>query len=206
MHPILEQFQKDIANHSLEVRHDDGIYRHLTFTNNGSIAYRFDLVTWPGYLCISGDMGCFTFSRLPDMFEFFRDDNGSMGINPGYWAEKLQAGAGAESDSICKEWSEEKFREVIRERYDEHVDADGKAIPGDEAKDLWEEIEDRVLANADLEDAAMRSAMDFNHEGFEFTDFFEVRCTTWRFHYLWCCLAIVHGIAEYDKLKAEVAA
>ena len=28
----------------------------------------FDIVTWPGYLCYSGDMGCFVFTRLPDMF------------------------------------------------------------------------------------------------------------------------------------------
>lgn len=205
MTKALERFKSDTANHTMEVLHDDGLYRHLKFSNGGSQVYRFDLITWPGYLCISGDMGCYTFSRVRDMFEFFRDDRGSMGINPGYWQEKIQAGPSIAPRDIAKEWSPEQFREQILTHFEDHTeDLDGEA-----RDELWEAIKDEVLVHDDNEDCAMRAAMDFRHGNgpdlFEFEDFFEHDCTEWSFHYLWCCYAIVWGISQYDQ-QQEVAA
>ena len=94
--PIAERFARETAKHRMTVLHDDGLYRHLRFTEmhlcndaewrttNGF--YWFDLITWPGSLTINGDCGTYTFSRITDMFEFFR----GYGINPQYWAEKVQ--------------------------------------------------------------------------------------------------------------------
>ena len=88
---VLERFMEDTAHHKMEVLIDNGLYRHLKFTNNGSSIYRFDIHTWPGFLCVCGDMGTYVFQRLDDMFEFFRSTDATLRINPHYWAEKCQA-------------------------------------------------------------------------------------------------------------------
>ena len=86
--PSQEEFQKDVSQHGVTIIRDDGVNRHIRFKRPGTMCMHFDLITWPGYLCYCGDMGTYVFSRLEDMFEFFRTDRD---INPGYWAEKLQA-------------------------------------------------------------------------------------------------------------------
>ena len=59
-----ERFLKDAAAHQMEVLRDDGVNRHLRFKNPESSAYWFEIITWPGTLCIDGDMGTFVFRRL----------------------------------------------------------------------------------------------------------------------------------------------
>jgi hypothetical protein len=110
---VAERFKRDTADHQMIVLHDDGLYRHLRFTSNsrGYGAYWFDLITWPGVLQVRGDIGeSYTFSRLLDMFEFFRSRNGE--INAHYWSEKLDNGR-----ESAKEYSEEAFRQRVTEAF-----------------------------------------------------------------------------------------
>jgi hypothetical protein len=110
---IAARFQRDTAQHEMTVLHDDGLYRHLRFAQPkpASSAYWFDLITWPGCLTIRGDLNdSYTFSRLPDMFEFFRGPVGR--INAHYWAEKL--GGGRQS---VQEYSEDLFRQLVVEHF-----------------------------------------------------------------------------------------
>jgi hypothetical protein len=90
---IAERFARETAEHEMQVLYDDGPYRHLKFTDPGRRwAYWFDLITVPGALIFRGDGESFVFSRVPDMFEFFRWGvwkDGSLHINPHYWSEKL---------------------------------------------------------------------------------------------------------------------
>ena len=83
----LTRFLEDIKDHRLTVRVNRGTDRHLHFSKPGSIDQSFDLVTWPGHLCYTGDMGTYVFERLPDMFTFFRMKEGvvdpALPINPG---------------------------------------------------------------------------------------------------------------------------
>jgi hypothetical protein len=81
----LERFQETISEHQLTVIHDDGLHRHMRCARPQSSDRYFNITTWPGFLCISGDMGCYVFQRVTDMFQFFRSDD--LAINPGYWAE-----------------------------------------------------------------------------------------------------------------------
>ena len=67
---VHERFKKDTAEHQMTVLRDDGLYRHLRFRKPGTGIYGFDIVTWPGYLAISGDMGASMFTRLEDMIQF----------------------------------------------------------------------------------------------------------------------------------------
>ncbi|MCO7246410.1 hypothetical protein [Halomonas sp. Mc5H-6] len=197
----LERFQETITEHQLTVIHDDGLHRHLRCARPESNDRYFNITTWPGFLCISGDMGCYVFQRIEDMFQFFRDEE--LRINPGYWQEKLQAGPSIAPKEITKEWQPEKFRSEITEWFEdatEDWEAEDKA-------EAWADVEDEVLSQADDEAAAIRSALAFRSTfGRDlFQDFWEVDCKQWEGHYLWCCYAIVWAIQQYDVAKQEAA-
>ena len=193
---VKEDFLKHVTEHKMEIKHDDGVYRHLTFTRNRSNVYRFDLITYPGHLVISGDMGTYVFQRLHDMFEFFRDGirDDDISINPGYWGEKLEA---QDQQSGYKEWSKEMFEEIVTELYDTHVEEE--ELSREAAEDLWREIEDELFYYADTEEKAYEKAADFQYEGFELQDFWEYNTRAYTFHYLWILFAIVWGIKQYDN-------
>lgn len=193
-----ERFKNDTANHSMQVLHDNELYRHLRFTNNGSSAYWFDITTWPNYLCISGDMGCFTFNRIDDMFRFFRCDN-LESVNPYYWSEKVEAGARCGRDKICKEWSQEKFYDNVREYFKSW--SEDRSLS--DKKEVWQEIKDSVLS-CDDEWESVTAINNFYNKKFEFNDFWEHDNTEWTFHYLWCCYAIVWAISKYDDFKSSI--
>lgn len=72
--PTLEGFLNDVKNHELTIHKDDGVYRHITLRNSETNAFYFNVTTFPNYLVITGDMGSLTFSRVEDMFMFFRND------------------------------------------------------------------------------------------------------------------------------------
>ena len=111
----LKIFLRDTAEHRVEILHDDGVYRLLRCRKPKTMAYGFDIVTWPGHLAISGDMGSGLFARLPDMFEFFRQpDDGPLRINPDYWHEKLEADC---RRAEAHRFSPERFRQVVVSYY-----------------------------------------------------------------------------------------
>ncbi|MBZ5489173.1 hypothetical protein HW452_16760 [Halomonas aquamarina] len=193
-----ERFQETIGQHQLTIIHDDGLHRHLRCAAPGTNDRYFNITTWPGFLCISGDMGCYVFQRIEDMFAFFRNDE--MGINPGYWEEKLQAGPSIAPDEITKEWVPEKFRSEITEWFN---DATEDWSEEDKAE-AWEAVEEEVLIEeTEGEQASIRAALEFRFNDKElFQDFWEVDCKKWKGHYIWCCYAIVWAIQQYDAQKA----
>jgi len=230
---IKEAFERDTKNHTMEVLKDDGVYRHLKFTNNGSQCYRFDLVTWPGHLAVSGDMGDYMFNRLYDMFEFFimddNDFNKKHVINPGYWAEKVVA-ANKNGEGI-EAFSMDMFKQNVMNEYnnfieqfqtdedvfdDEGDDAEiAEAYPQDTqtlremAAELLEALEDEVLNCDENGVRAYDAASDFTWKSddgelkFDMQDFWDYSNTDYTYHYIWILYAIVHGIGEYRKLTPK---
>ena len=147
------------------------------------------------------------FSRLDDMFCFFRQRNGddSLLINPHYWGEKLQA---VDRSSGFVEFDADSFRNRVKEHFDWFVESHPE---NDKNSELWEAIEDEVLFHSDSEYEAYRAALDFSHEiddsVFRFSDFLDGGGTeTHTARYLWCLYAIVWGIRQYDLTKTKVAA
>ena len=186
-------FERDIAQHKMEVIRDDGVSRHLRFRQPRSCCMYFDLITWRGHLCYTGDMGTYVFSRLSDMFKFFRGNS----INPGYWAEKVLASD--KSDGIEK-FSAEIFRATIKKDFDERTE-DWDPAPKDK---LWEEIEDQIFGELENGEPFARAALDsFDFNGFRFYDSWEWSFSEWSFHYVWCCQALIWGIALYDTKKQQ---
>ena len=211
-HECTEQrFLDDVKNHQINIVKDDGAHRFVRFKRDDSTSYWFDLITWPGYLCISGDCGTYVFSRIEDMFEFFiMDDNDFnknkdrlLNINPGYWGEKL--------DSIGKQgymkFDSEEFEDKVKRCFDSYFESENYS---EEVKnDVWKEIQSDVIFHSDDEHEANRAAHDFIYElpdgeKFEFIDFWDNGSSerfTW--HYIWNLYAIVWGIKKYDEAKNE---
>ncbi|CAE6900795.1 hypothetical protein [Paraburkholderia domus] len=228
-----EQFLRDVGEHVLTVLRDDGVDRHLRFRKPGTGCYGFDLITWGGHLLITGDCGSFLFRRLHDMFEFFRCDQrrepDGLGINPQYWSEKLLAtdcngrrgGAATEFskekfEANIKRWFDDSFEEEIKSDasldegdwdYEEDAEQRAKHVAERKARRdaIWAEIESDVLSHSDNEHRAEQAAYDFEHDGFNFQDFYEVDNTEYTFHFIWCAYAIAWGIKRYDETKAPAA-
>lgn len=187
-----ERYREDTADHVMTVELDNGVHRSLCFANPESFHAHFRINTWPGHLCITGDMGCFVFARLKDMFQFFRGDR----INPDYWSQKL---VGEDRDGFqC--YCDKTFAAAIRSDFDQwdFDDEETKAA-------AWKEIEEDLLSRAEefqQTGEAIQAAMDFRslHTEHDFDDFYEHRLTKYTFRFLWACHAIVDAIRQYDEL------
>lgn len=200
----LDRFLKDVESHVLAINLDNGVYRDITIKKPGSSDMHYNITTRPGYLMFSGDMGCFVFERLLDMFNFFRDSNGYR-INPGYWHEKIQAqnkGSGIEEFSADK--AERRINEHL-EYFLEELDLED-AEDQEKAKDAKSAVEDLIYKAHDFEPELYTALNDWDPGlagGLCFADWREMDFTDYSFHYLWACYAIVHAIKLYDAYKVE---
>jgi len=201
--PVLTEaeFLKSVENHMMMVVLDIPTHRHLRFTAPNTGIAAFDIITWPGHLCYAGDMGCFVFTRVKDMFTFFRADPNqalpegeTLAINPAYWGEKLE---GVDKNEGFEEFSADQFRSIIANRLDESGATD----------EVRQAVAERVLPQADEgEDAARAAAIDFSHGDFQFVDFWEEDCNDYTYRFIWCCYALVWAVGYYDEMKAASAA
>lgn len=110
---IAERFDRETRDHEMTILHDDGLYRHLSFRNPKTFAYWFELITVPNALIFRGDGESYVFTRIEDMFAFFRDSsdwNRPRRINPSYWAEKVTS-----SRTALQEYQEELLAEYVNE-------------------------------------------------------------------------------------------
>jgi len=186
-----QQFLKDVTNHTMTVHTDIGMVRVLVFQQPGTINLMFVLTTWPGYLCISGDMGTYVFSRLADMFQFFRSEGHEsvrgLFINLPYWEQKLKA---VDKNSNVKEYSYEIFKQIVQERIDE----------AETTKKQRDAIE-HLVESLDGEDITEVHRRVSEFDEFDFTDFWEHDLTEYTYHFIWICYAIAWGSQQYDKAK-----
>jgi hypothetical protein len=187
-----ERFAKETAEHELTVLRDDGLYRHLRFKASGTSFYWYDLITWPGYLAVGGDVDWFVFARVEDMFTFFRDGS-RYGINPVYWSEKLQDGR-----ERVRRYCEDAFKRVVGEEL-KRLPVPNLSEAQREARSLLRERMDD--GDAQWAESAREMLADAEQAGL-FSDTWEWNFTDWDWAFLWCCHAIVAGIARYDAAKA----
>lgn len=215
-----ERFLGDVAKHEMSVIRDDGVNRHVRFKEPGTINQYFDLITWPGHLCYTGDMGTYVFERATDMFDFFRTPrraDGTLRINLGYWTEKLIAVDGNRGGGKVKVFDESKFRRVINDYRVEwmRIAKETGALDKSGRRELWEAVNDEVLCLLeDGGDRAQYAAYDFCHDprsnprrpyGWTFTDLFENDMTEYTHSIVWCCYALAWGIEKYDAAKQPAA-
>ena len=187
------QFLADVVNHKITIKLDTKPYRHLIFQKPQNSNMWFDLITWPGYLTICGDMGTWTFARVPDMFTFFRSEN--LRINKDYWAEKLHHGVHGGRDG-AKVFDEDLFRKRLVDQLTEHY-----GLEGDQLRDVSDALRNEVLLQDGKYDLLI-AARDFKHGNFRFDTCELPDGKEYAYHFVWCLYAIVWGIQQYDSAKA----
>lgn len=198
-----QDFLTDVKDHGMEILVDNEVYRHIKFSRGGSSVYRFDLITWPGHLCYTGDMGTYTFSRLRDMFEFFATEDfyGKYPINPGYWGEKLTS---IDKYSSFEEFSMESFIKQIWTYVGDRI------LDTPEYEIISRDIEENLIPN--IEEAwnyeqciNLVSEYKFFFKGekrpFKFIDFWDYDFKEYTQKYIWACFAIAWGIKKYNEEK-----
>lgn len=199
MRKILDatQFLADIAAHQMTVYLDNDLYRHVTFRKPGDSNMWFEILTWPMNLAVHGDMGTWTFSRIADMFSFFRSD--SLRINASYWTEKI--GSESRFGGPSKRFIDEVYEANVRSSLD------GYSLSDADKSEVLEALKDGVFS--DDETSARRAVSEFKcylsaGDTFEFSDPWEIDGEDYTYHYLWCLYAIVWGIQQYDAAKKPV--
>jgi hypothetical protein len=189
--PTITQFLKDVKNHRLEVKLDQGVYRHLICRNtNGSFNQRFEIITAPHTLLIRGDMGAVAFSRVEDMFNFFTDNPGK--INPHYWAEKIE-GLQHDGSSHSYKFSGEAFRaELIQS-------LEGYTMTNRRRQYIAKQLREKIDWSDD-ESYTRRQVEDFKtDDGFEFSETWEISARVPLGRYIWLCRAICWAIGKYRE-------
>lgn len=193
----VEQFQRDVANHkmTMTVRLDAGLYRHLAFRTEGPNSWNlwFELVTWPNAIIIRGDMGSWSFSRVEDMFRFFRNSK-ELEINPHYWEEKCESVD--TRTGPCKVFDSDYYRECILESLDNYD------LEGDKHAATREALQQALRETDDDQRSIYDAACGFEYEDFRLSDPWEIGGRVYSYHFLWCLYAIVWGIQQYDAMKA----
>jgi hypothetical protein len=198
------RFTADVVDHEMDIRFDQGLYRHLCFLHQPipyaaplTLNCSFELFTAPGTLMISGDMGTYAFSRLTDMFRFFDAPSGR--INPDYWSEKVIA---QDVHSPVKSFSRTRFEQVVREDFD-----DRKYDFDPPLQDvLWSHIQQDILQSPDVcyESCAREALHAFSFENFDYALSDEWNFDDFSHHFLWCLEAIVFGIGRYREVTHSV--
>jgi hypothetical protein len=200
-----EDFLKSVADHKMEIIRDDGINRHIRFKRPDTYCMGFDLITWPGYLCYTGDMGTYVFTRVQDMFTFFRrgDNAPPFRISFGYWAEKA---TGVDSCDGLRKYSPEMFQEVVKERLENCCED----LDPEDAKGLRSDVDELILYHSHNGEYDARTAVDefewIDSDGNRielFTDFWEVNLKEFTFRFLWCCHALEWAIGIYDSSQPQ---
>ena len=213
--PTYEQFLKDVSKHKLTIVMDEGVNRILKF-NDGSFNMAFQIVTFPGHLVYTGDMGTYTFERIEDMLQFFRrdtsDTDGRYRINPQYWSEKVLA---QDRHHAITHYDHDLFVEAIKEDVKDYIESNPDCDPDR----LTEEVEDDLLrdtfSNAQQAIEAVNRfeytvpctikagsyTLPSRKRLWVFQDFYEHRLESYSYHFIWCCYALVWGIAQYDAMK-----
>ena len=184
------KFLNSVKNHKMEILLNNGLYRHLVFSD-GTLYFKFEIITYPNYLIICGDMGTYSFSRSDDMFCFFGQDD--LNINTGYWYEKMV------SDSTyikAKVWSSEHFKDNVMEYYENWK----KDLNEEDAKDLKDMVDD-LLYVATNEYDAISAINNWDYPKFPLDNFWECSCMKKTYHFIWCLYAIVWAIQQYDKIQ-----
>lgn len=184
---------KRLENHSIEVLHCDGLYRHYRCTNNGSWNDGFSIVTWPGSLMYTGDMGEYLFQRTDDMIAWMRDSLGSHH----YVAEKCVAHGNVRTGSAVTEFRIEVLEEVLAERFQDAEENESTAEVNDireklaEIRDaLDEDHRDPAFAYQAISDSGLWDGCAFQS------------CETFTYRFLWCLRALRWFVDTLDSGKA----
>lgn len=194
-------FLHDVSKFKATVLLDQGLYRHLELRHPGTYNHGFDIITWPGSLIIHGDMGTYSFSRVEDMFSFFRCKD--LSINEHYWEEKMTS---VDVEGLSAGSSRCFDSDMFLKHVDEYVaDWLSENHCSTETAASLKKTTQQAACNIRSENEAFDWLYNYSYEtegqifSFDCPSEWTVTCHTYRF--LWCLYAIVWGIQQYDARK-----
>lgn len=138
---IIQDTRKQLENYQIEVKHRDGVYRHLAcYDPEKGLECSFEVYSGPLTVTIFGDWcEAYTLKREQDMLTEFLNTNEP---NVRYWAEKVQS-------DIKLEATEYEFVKLcLFDWLDEWADEDIDAATLDSCKyylEQWIDIDDPLL-------------------------------------------------------------
>lgn len=187
---VKERIDRDLAEHQITVLHADGLYRHWRCQKLNEWNLWFDIVTWPGSLCIEGDMGTYIFSRTKDMVSFMR----SSCMSYDYAAEKCKA-----HDGRLREFREERFEMLLTEAEacdDDTLTRQEQYEFVQKRKEKTQEIRNRYRERSE-DPSEARWAM-YESGLWDGSDM--PSCEDFTYHFLWC----LHAIKWFcEKIEAK---
>lgn len=173
---VKERCVDDLKEHVITTVHHNGLYRHWRCCRPDTGSMGFSIVTWPGSICYTGDMGEYLFQRTEDMVAFMR--RSAMSFS--YAAEKCVA-----HDGRLEEWREEVFLEeldAIEARIKEECEDE------DEKPEWLEKVQ--AVRDAMNDDYPEHDAMVALYESGLVDGCDMPSCKAYTFHFLWCLHAI----------------
>lgn len=200
-----------VQHHEMTVLHADGLYRHVRFATPGkSIIGSFDLVTWPGYLTVAGDLGGGrTFRADEDMFVWFTNSYHGRSvpaghINPGYWAEKMPGRRDYEG------FSHERFTDYVNKlveravRQNHLTEVMARNLRSEVERDVLDEAHDATLAHQALARFTFSAGCGSPVEDLRLDPAIDPEAwDDYDHHYLLACHAILWGIRKYQQAEAH---
>lgn len=179
-----DRFYENISKFNFVILKDDGLYRHIKFGPH-------QITTWPGYLCVTGDMGTYVFSRLQDMFEFFRLSK-NLDIDYRYWAEKCRA-----EDTSCKieRFDADKLIKIVEDTF---------SIKYENPEECEFQLNYWKKAAMDVctAESGYRLLDDLCYDlDIDRSDNYEFRLTSFSYQFMWVCNLLAVTISKYDAEK-----
>jgi hypothetical protein len=132
------------------------------------------------------------------MFEFFESDHG--GINPQYWAEKLQGPGHDMARSYSHEALVARVHEWAREvcEWGDFEDVYPSLLIG--------AIDREILDSGTTHEQDGHERLRLLEDELGWRDTWEWDLREFDFQFLWCCWAIAWGIRQYRGATAKAAA
>lgn len=219
-------FWEEAKDHKLTVLRESGLYRHLHVGTPGSGHWSWDIMSWPGYLAITGDIADgFSFTRVEDMFNFFEIkasswdyySDGAPSIDFRYWAEKLCGGRSRD----MKVFSDTTFLESLKCQLEDDSDIglEHEQDLREQAKEIGGQSQDvvdllvqaqgiknrrtEILASAKRSCHDQASAyrwIELHHA--DVPDPSEIDMLDWDIHFLFACYAIALSMKLYREHQA----
>lgn len=205
MESIINSFEKDIADHELEIIVDSGVNRIFEFRNkNGSSNQFFIVMQAKGRICFTGDMGDFVFTNHNvDMLAWF---HGNMSLS--YIAEKCRTGG---TKKYCEDTARDSIKNEIghfcADYIDVYIDDNEKYQSDDFSVDdvieIWnEELCSEVISEIDFEneytlhDSAQNISVEINsYLSFEIDTSEGIHSESYTNRFKWC-VAAMNKVAE----------
>lgn len=185
---FLERFEK----FEMTIEKDDGVFRHLRFRDPEEMHGWFNITTAPDMLIVRGDYGTYVFSRVYDMFNFFR---GTGGTDPGYCASKAIAQP-LDGVRACSGFSQHKLKEQVTEAFETYLDYEHGDKPEEVKDDYREELYDFLDEIDSWSSFYSADGTELYNSEFLFSSY-HYSPEVLSYSYLWSYFAVVKGIERY---------